>query len=97
VKPSTYVITCADANTELLGLSWKTWTATIAQGTGRYTYNTCTPTCVAGHFVHFTANVALSRPKAEKTGMIFSKMVITYRPTKSGLVTSGLTLPLKAY
>ena len=50
VKPSTYVISCADANSELTNLHWTQWGDATAYATGEARWNDCQPTCVAGHW-----------------------------------------------
>ncbi len=50
VKPSTYVISCADANSEFTNLRWIGWGNATAYATGTARWNDCQPTCVAGHW-----------------------------------------------
>ncbi len=50
VKPSTYVISCADANSEFTNLHWIGWGDATAYATGEARWNDCQPTCVAGHW-----------------------------------------------
>ena len=52
VAPKSIVISCADANRSITGISWTNWGAATAVGTGIVTWNTCTPTCVAGTYRH---------------------------------------------
>ncbi len=48
VKPKQIVLTCADAGVILTGISWSSWTANTAKGTGTLAWNTCLPeTCSA--------------------------------------------------
>lgn len=96
-KPKVYVITCADANTEIRSMTWKTWSSNIALGTGTYEYNTCTPTCVAGHNVNDPATVTLSKPKVGSSGSVFSQMTVKYQAPKTKTATVHFTLPLKAF
>lgn len=48
VKPTSYVLTCADANETFTSLHWSDWGEATAYATGLYRWNDCTPTCVAG-------------------------------------------------
>src|ERR1700678_3930372 len=57
VKPKTFIITCADANTYLGKLSWTSWTPSLASATGTLAENDCTPYCAAGHFHSYPAIV----------------------------------------
>jgi hypothetical protein len=97
IKPKSYVIACADANTEIRSMTWKSWTSSSAVGTGIYEFNTCTPTCVAGHFVNDSATVTLSKPKSGTSGKVFSLMTVKYRTSKTKSITTRFTLPLKAF
>lgn len=49
-KPSTLVLSCADANSMLTALRWTDWGDATAYATGKVTWNDCTPTCVSGHW-----------------------------------------------
>lgn len=82
VEPRSFLIYCADGNGELEQLSWQRWGATSAAGSGKYVYNTCTPTCAAGKDVTTTATAALSDPKATKYGELFSELRVTYKVGK---------------
>jgi hypothetical protein len=59
VRPGTFVISCADANTYLGKLSWTSWTPGLASATGTLEENDCTPYCAAGHFHAYPAVVVL--------------------------------------
>jgi hypothetical protein len=50
VRPTTYVISCADANSEFTDLHWTDWGDETAYATGVARWNNCTPTCVSGHW-----------------------------------------------
>jgi len=50
VKPSTYVLSCADANSMLSSLQWTDWGNVTAYATGTARWNDCTPNCAAGHW-----------------------------------------------
>jgi hypothetical protein len=63
LRPTSIVITCADANTELIRLRWSTFGGPTASGTGDYAYNDCTPDCAAGHVHSYPVTVVLSSPK----------------------------------
>jgi hypothetical protein len=61
-KPRVIVLACGDGNTFLNGLKWSSWSASTAKASGTYLANTCTPSCVRGHFVAYPAKVTLSQP-----------------------------------
>jgi hypothetical protein len=50
VRPTSFVISCADANSEFTDLHWTGWGDETAYATGVARWNDCTPTCVAGHW-----------------------------------------------
>jgi hypothetical protein len=50
VKPSSLVLSCADANSMLTAPRWTDWGDATAYATRQVTWNDCTPTCVSGHW-----------------------------------------------
>lgn len=60
VEPKAFVLTCADANTAMTGITWKGWGTAHAVGHGTLVENTCTPSCVAGRFESEPAKITLS-------------------------------------
>ena len=62
-RPSSFVLTCADANDALTGLHWASWAGGQAFGTGTEKVNTCTPSCAAGKLVAYPALITLWRPE----------------------------------
>lgn len=81
VRPGNFVITCADAYTQLTATQWTAWGSTTATGSTRFAMNLCTPTCVASKMSYFPSSVVrLSDPIRTKAhGWLFSKLVVTYR------------------
>ncbi|HYB18118.1 MAG TPA: hypothetical protein VEF71_22000 [Streptosporangiaceae bacterium] len=63
VRPSSYIFTCADANSALIGLHWASWTGTAAFASGTYAFNDCIPFCVEGHVHRFPVLVVLWHPE----------------------------------
>ena len=61
-RPSSFVLTCADANDALGGMHWVSW-GSQAFGTGTETINTCTPDCADGKLVPYPVLVAAWRPE----------------------------------
>ncbi|MEW2507605.1 hypothetical protein AB0878_44815 [Amycolatopsis sp. NPDC047767] len=58
--PSSYVLTCADANSQLQGLRWSGWGSPTAHASGVLSQNDCIPDCADGHFVQFPASVTVT-------------------------------------
>lgn len=74
VEPKNFVITCADANEALSGLHWTVWKTGVAEATGTYTMNDCTPNCAAGKFLHFAARVQLAGERHTSLGLVFTTL-----------------------
>src|SRR5260370_27724046 len=62
VRPGSFVLTCADDNSYLTGLSWSRWTAGSAAGTGTWHINDCAPDCAHGHFLTYPVEVTFWPP-----------------------------------
>src|SRR5579863_9981679 len=79
-KPSTYLLSCADANAGWTDMTWSSWTATSASGHGLLRQNDCHPNCVSGQFINYRASVTLSKVvSTKKHGDLFSEAVFHYR------------------
>ena len=61
VRPSRYILACGDAGALITQLSWPSWGSSAAFAAGVYSLNSCTPTCMAQHFVRFPMLAALWR------------------------------------
>jgi hypothetical protein len=61
VRPTEYVIECADANDQLTGMHWTTWGPGNAVGTGLESLNDCTPSCADGRPQSYAVSVVLSK------------------------------------
>jgi hypothetical protein len=61
VRPSRYILACGDAGALIIRLSWASWGSSAAFAAGTYSLNSCTPTCMARHFVNFPMLAALWR------------------------------------
>jgi hypothetical protein len=59
VRPSGYVLACADANMGLQAVRWTSWTPAMASGYGTFYENTCTPDCASGHLRRYPALATL--------------------------------------
>jgi hypothetical protein len=91
-RPSTYLLSCADANAGWTGMSWSRWNATSAIGRGTLRQNDCTPNCVSGKFIDYRATVTLIHViDTKKYGDLFSEAVFHYSVAgKSKIETFGL-------
>ena len=78
-RPTTLIISCADANTQLTKTRWSTWTATRAVGTTTFAVNLCKPYCAASKMSYFPGStVQFSRPLTTTHGRLFSLVVVHY-------------------
>jgi hypothetical protein len=59
VKPSSYVLACADAGMGLEYVRWTSWTPAMGSGYGTFYENTCTPDCASGHLRRYPALATL--------------------------------------
>ncbi|NMO01869.1 hypothetical protein HH308_11670 [Gordonia sp. TBRC 11910] len=73
VRPSEIVMTCADANDEILNIRWQSWGAGSANGTGTEHANQCVPDCADGKWAVFPVRLGLSQP----VNGAFSLMALT--------------------
>jgi hypothetical protein len=89
VKPTSYVLACADANAYFNSVHWTSWTSSSASATATFVQNNCAPTCADGKFIKYPAKLTVSQPKPTKLGLLFS--VIGYSYTVSGSTTLPLT------
>jgi hypothetical protein len=67
VRPSQFVIACADGGIRLSHLSWQTWGST-AYGGGTFVENDCVPNCAEGTYYYFPVLTVLWRPQALPSG-----------------------------
>lgn len=78
-KPSTYLLSCADAGAGWNAVTWSAWNASSATGHGILRQNNCTPDCVAGKFINYRTTVDLSHVvTTKKYGELFARAVFHY-------------------
>jgi len=75
VEPSTIDLS-VDGNGDLNGLTWSSWTAYRAEGSGSFNVNNCQPNCAQGTTVDVTVSVALSAPTSGSSPY-FTAMTLT--------------------
>jgi hypothetical protein len=86
VRPGTFIISCADDGVYLNHLHWTSWTSSIASAAGTLEMNTCTPSCVAGHFkaypalVVFWGNIAVKNHPGEHSYTMMTEILTGTRP-----------------
>ena len=91
-KPTQIIVTCADANTVLKGISWKSYGSDTASGSATANVNTCDPNCAAGTIHTFRAVVKHSKPKdCRKNVRQFTHLVLTYTGARPQGASASLT------
>jgi hypothetical protein len=81
IRPSEFVLTCADYGDSLMGLHWVNWGSSEAFATATEHINDCLPDCVDGKFINYPALVALWRPESvpgHPGARYFSRMTRIY-------------------
>lgn len=63
VRPSQFVLTCADGNDYLTSLHWVSWDSSAAFAAGTEHENDCTPNCAAGKFYTYPVLITVWRAK----------------------------------
>jgi hypothetical protein len=91
VRPGSFTLTCADGNSSLIHLSWSSWTASSARGTGTQEVNDCVPYCAAGKFHDYPADVTFwrSEPVPSHPGQRYFSRVTLHYPGARPPVYSG--------
>jgi hypothetical protein len=62
-KPTTVIVTCADANFRVRGIQWSSWTRREARGRGTALVNDCDPNCAEGTFHRYPIHLRAYRPR----------------------------------
>ena len=78
-KPKQIVVTCADADVLVKGITWTSWTMNGARGTGTLVWNTCLPqTCVDGIVQKYAVRVRLGRVASAPSSAAFTRMTLVF-------------------
>jgi hypothetical protein len=92
VRPGSFTLACADGNSSLTHLSWSSWTASSARGTGTQVINDCQPYCAAGKFRSYPADVTFwrSEPVPGHPGQrYFSRVTLRYPAARPPAYSGG--------
>jgi hypothetical protein len=96
VRPSSYVLTCADGNNYLSGLSYSSWTPAYAAASGKQTENDCIPSCAQGKFHSYPALVVFwrSEPVPHHPGeKYFTRITVLYPGARPPVYQNGKLVP----
>jgi hypothetical protein len=91
-RPGSYTLACADGNSYLAHLSWSSWTASSASGTGTQEVNDCVPYCAAGKFRGYPADVIFwrSEPVPQHPGQrYFTRVTLLYPGARPPAYSGG--------
>ena len=97
VRPKTYILSCADGYVQLDKLAWTSWTPGLASASGTLVKNTCTPSCVAGHFRSYPVLVVLWGKAAVKNHpgeQTYTRMTLIYPGARPRGVSQTQTISL---
>ncbi len=72
------VIYLAASNVFVRTTHWSAWSGSSARASGKLFVNTCTPTCAAGHYRTYSAQVSLWRVAVRHGVRYFSRMRLRY-------------------
>jgi len=97
VRPKTFILSCADGYVQLNKLSWTSWTPGLASATGTLVKNTCTPSCVAGHFHAYPVLAILWGKAAVKNHLdqqCYTRLTLIYPGSRPQGAPQTQTIPL---
>jgi hypothetical protein len=97
VRPKTFILSCADGYVQLGKLSWTSWTPGLASATGTLIKNTCSPSCVAGHFVSYPVLAILWGKAAVKNHpgeQCYTRLTLIYPGSRPPGAAQTETIPL---
>jgi hypothetical protein len=78
-RPRTFIVTCADAYTQLTKTTWSSWNSAGAVGTTTFARNLCNPYCAASKMTYYPNSVVhFSKPVTTKHGTLFSLLTVRY-------------------
>lgn len=85
---------CGDGGIGFQDLTWTTWTAHNATGSGHLFQNDCTPNCAHGTFYHYEASLTVTTVVASISGPVFSVVNASYpNGGPNGKASATFTLP----
>jgi hypothetical protein len=76
-RPSSMVLS-GDSSLALTNVTWQSWTAQSADGTGNVMVNLCNPNCAAGDWQSYPARISASQPEYQCLYPSFSKVTFSY-------------------
>jgi len=77
-KPRYIELACADNGLGVQDLTWTSWTATGATGSGSFWEKLCQPNCATGKIGKYPVQVRLSDVQSAASGQWFKVMTVTW-------------------
>jgi hypothetical protein len=77
-RPTSLVLTCADANLQLRRLRWHGWGRGTATASASVYANDCKPYCAAGHFHSYPATVTATKLAACGRARVYGRLAVLY-------------------
>jgi hypothetical protein len=88
-EPFSITIACADAGIGVQDMTWMTWTAATATGSGLLWEKLCVPDCAAGKVGYYPVDVTLSMVRASAKGQWFSELTVSWQGSRPPNQTPG--------
>ena len=89
-KPAEIIIACADDGVSVTKITWKSWTANRALGTGVLAWNPCLPDCVSSQTLSFPVRITMGGlASAPGQPDVFSRMSLTFPKGGPASLDSG--------
>jgi hypothetical protein len=90
VKPDSLTQFCADAGVQVIHIHWKSWGATLAEGTGTLSINSCDPYCAAGKYYSTPVTVLLTKARSINGSYQFQKVSVKVLAGKKLNLPAGM-------
>ena len=81
-EPWSITLACADAGIGVQDMTWATWTATAATGSGLLWEKLCVPDCATGKIGYYPVDVTLSAVRASAKGQWFSELTVSWQGSR---------------
>ncbi len=91
IRPTVIYFACVTGNVSVTNITWQSWGAAIAVGSGTLNVNNCEPDCANGTFAKYPASIELSDPtNATGTPMFQYVSVVNHGNGPTEVGTPGL-------
>lgn len=82
VRPAGITLACADNGLGVEKVTWTSWAASAATGTGTLWEKLCKPSCADGQIGSYPVAVRLSAVKTSPQGRWFSRLTVTWQAAR---------------